>query len=80
MMGVAERGIGAMGLALISEVLGLIDKGCAVRLAAPLPDAILNATSYDAAAAVDATEPARALARQLASDAAKKVFASTGIH
>ena len=28
----------------------MIDKGCAVKLAAPLPDEIQNVTSYDAAA------------------------------
>jgi molybdate transport system substrate-binding protein len=78
---VAERGPGAVGLAQISEVMVMIDKGCAVRLAAPLPDEIQNVTSYDAAATSASTAPdaARALARSLASDAAKKVFAATGI-
>jgi len=76
---VAEKGPGAVGLAQISEVMVMIDKGCAVKLAAPLPDEIQNVTSYDAAAFSAAPEPARVLARSLASDAAKKVFAATGI-
>jgi len=78
---VAERGPGAVGLAQISEVMVMVDKGCAVKLAAPLPDEIQNMTSYEAAAtsASKAPDAARALARQLTSDAAKKVFAATGI-
>jgi hypothetical protein len=58
----------------------MIDKGCAVQLAAPLPDAIQNVTSYDAAATAEAPDAARALARSLASDAAKKIFVATGIN
>ena len=78
---VAEKGPGALGLAQISEVMVMIDKGCAVKLAAPLPDEIQNVTSYDAAATASSAAPdaARSLARQLTSDAAKKVFAATGI-
>ena len=45
-----RKGRGAIGLAQISEVMVMIDKGCAVKLAAPLPDEIQNVTSYDAAA------------------------------
>lgn len=72
---------GAVGLAQISELMVLIDKGCAVKLAAPLPDEIQNLTSYDAAATAASTaqDAARMLARNLASDAAKTVFAATGI-
>ncbi|HJQ61609.1 MAG TPA: substrate-binding domain-containing protein [Burkholderiales bacterium] len=72
---------GAVGLAQISEVMVLIDKGCAVKLAAPLPDEIQNVTSYDAAAtaASAAQDAARALARALTSSEAKQVFAATGI-
>lgn len=79
---VAERGPGAVGLAQISEVMVMVDKGCAVKLAAPLPDEIQNMTSYDAAAtnASKAPDAARALARDLTSEAAKKVFAATGIN
>jgi len=57
----------------------MIDKGCAVKLVAPLPDEIQNMTSYDAAASSVAPAAARDLARRLTSDAAKKVFAATGI-
>jgi len=70
---------GALGLAQISEVMVLMDRGCPVKLAATLPDEIQNFTSYDAAAMTGAPEAARELARQLASAAAKKVFAATGI-
>jgi len=78
---VAEHPSAAVGLAQISEVMVMIDKGCAVKLAAPLPDAIQNVTSYDAAATAASQSPdaARALARELTSDAAKKIFAATGI-
>ena len=72
---------GAVGLAQISEVMVLIDKGCAVKLAAPLPDDIQNVTRYDAAAMKHsgAQDAARALARALISNEAKQIFAATGI-
>ncbi|HEX6004317.1 MAG TPA: substrate-binding domain-containing protein [Burkholderiales bacterium] len=72
---------GAVGLAQISEVLVLIDKGCAVKLAAPLPDEIQNVTRYDAAAMAASAdgEAARALAAALTSAQAREVFAATGI-
>jgi molybdate transport system substrate-binding protein len=76
---VAAHPPAAIGLAQISEVMVMIDKGCAVRLAAPLPDEIQNVTSYDAAAFNAAPEAARRLAARLSSDAAKKIFAATGI-
>ena len=78
---VAGHAPGAVGLAQISEVMVLIDKGCAVKLAAPLPEAIQNVTSYDAAATVssEAQDAARALARALTSPEAKQIFAATGI-
>ena len=78
---VASRPPGAIGLAQISEVMVMIDKGCAIRLAAPLPDEIQNMTSYDAAAATasKAQDVARELAASLTSDAARKIFAATGI-
>jgi len=76
---VAAHPTAAVGLAQISELMVMIDKGCAVQLAAPLPDAIQNVTSYDAAATATAPEAARALARSLASDEAKQIFAKTGI-
>lgn len=78
---VAAHGAGAVGLAQISEVMVMIEKGCAVKLVAPLPDAIQNITTYDAAAATvtGAPEAAAALTRALTSDAARKLFAATGI-
>lgn len=78
---VAAHPPAAVGLAQISEVMVLIDKGCAVKLAAPLPDEIQNVTSYDAAATAASTsqDAARKLAESLTSDAAKKIFAATGI-
>jgi molybdate transport system substrate-binding protein len=78
---VAAHPPAAVGLAQISEVMVLIDKGCPVKLAAPLPDEIQNVTAYDAAATASSGAPdqARALARALTSPEAKKVFAVTGI-
>jgi len=76
---VAEKGPGAVGLAQISEVMVMIDKGCQVKLAAPLPDEVQNVTSYEAAARAGAPDAARKLAASLASDAAKKIFAASGI-
>ncbi|MBM3359509.1 MAG: ABC transporter substrate-binding protein [Betaproteobacteria bacterium] len=79
---VAARPSAAVGLAQISEVLVMIDKGCAVKLAGPLPDAIQNITSYDAAAGATSAAPeiARSFARNLTSDAAKQIFAATAIN
>lgn len=76
---VADHPTAAVGLAQISEVMVMVEKGCAVQLAAPLPDAIQNVTSYDAAATTGAPEAARTLAKSLVSDPAKKLFAATGI-
>jgi len=72
---------GAMGMGQISEIMAMINKGCAAKLAAPLPDAIQNVSTYYAAAAASSAMPdaAAALARTLTSDAAKKIFAATGI-
>ena len=69
----------AVGLAQISELMVMIDKGCAVRLAAPLPDEIQNMTSYDAAAMAGAHPAAARLAQRLASSQAKTIFSETGI-
>jgi molybdate transport system substrate-binding protein len=78
---VESRGPGAIGLAQISEVMVMIDKGCRVKLAAPLPGEIQNETSYEAAATAASASPevAKNLAASFASDAAKKIFAATGI-
>jgi len=79
---VAAHPPAALGLAQISEVMVMVDKGCAVKLAAPLPEAIQNVTSYDAAAARSSRAPdaARKLAENLSSEAARKIFAATGIN
>ena len=77
---VAAQPPGAVGLAQISEIMVLVNKGCAVKLAAPLPAEIQNETSYDAAATRGAPDAARNLVRQLTSGAARKVFAATGIN
>jgi molybdate transport system substrate-binding protein len=78
---VAERGPGAIGMGQISEIMVMIDKGVDVKLVAPMPDAIQNVSTYYAAAATTSASPdtAAALARALTSDAAKAVFAATGI-
>lgn len=76
---VAAHPPAAVGLAQISEIMVMIDKGCRVTLAAPLPPEVQNETSYDAAAASGASQAAMELARHLASAEAKKVFAETGI-
>lgn len=78
---VAAHPPAAVGLGQISEVMVLIDKGCKVKLAAPMPDEIQNVTSYDTAAMAASTAPeaAAALARSFAGPEAKKIFAATGI-
>ena len=76
---VADHPSQAVGLAQISELMVMMDKGCKVKLAAPLPDEIQNMTSYDAAAMVGAPAAATELAKRLASPEAKKIFAETGI-
>jgi molybdate transport system substrate-binding protein len=69
------------GSAVMKTVMVMIDKGCRVKLAAPLPGEIQNETSYEAAATAASKSPdtAKKLAASLASDAAKKIFAATGI-
>ena len=76
---VADHPAQAVGLAQISELMVMMDKGCKVKLAAPLPDEIQNMTSYDAAAMVGAPTAAVELAKRLAAADAKKIFAETGI-
>lgn len=77
---VAENPPGAIGLAQISEIRVLIEKGLPVRLAGPLPAAIQNVTSYEAAAiAPDHHASAVALAAFFATSDARRVFAATGI-
>jgi molybdate transport system substrate-binding protein len=71
----------AIGVGQLAEISELADKGVAIALVAPLPDAIQNVTAYDAAvtAASSEQEAARALARFLGAPEAKAVFAATGI-
>lgn len=78
---VAEMGPGAIGMGQISEIQVMISKGCSVKLVAPLPDAIQNISTYYTAAMVASTAPgpAAALAQALTDEAAKTVFAATGI-
>ncbi len=76
---VADHPAQAVGLAQISELMVMMDKGCKVKLAAPLPDEVQNMTSYDAAAMSGAPAAAAVLAKRLASAEAKKIFAETGI-
>lgn len=76
---VADHPVQAVGLAQISELMVMMDKGCTVKLAAPLPDEIQNMTSYDAAAMTGAPAAAVALAQRLSSAEAKKIFVETGI-
>jgi molybdate transport system substrate-binding protein len=76
---VADHPAQAVGLAQISELMVMMDKGCRVKLAAPLPDEIQNMTSYDAAAMAGAPAAATALAQRLTSEEAKRIFAETGI-
>lgn len=71
----------AIGVGQLAEISELVDKGLAIALVAPLPDAIQNVTAYHAGvtAASGEQEAARALARYLAAPGAKAVFAATGI-
>jgi len=78
---VASSPARAIGVGQLAEISELADKGLAIALVAPLPDAIQNVTAYSAAvtAASREQEAARALARFLAAPEAKAVFAATGI-
>ncbi len=78
---VAAHPPAAVGLAQISEVMVLIAKGCAVRLAGPLPDEIQSSTTYFAAVTAQGSqrESAAALIRHLTTPAARTAFAATGI-
>ena len=78
---VAEHGPDSIGLAQISEIRVLVDKGMPVRLAGALPDDVQNVTSYEAAAVAGGNNEAlaRKLAAFMATADAKAVFAATGI-
>lgn len=71
----------AVGAGQLAEISELADKGVAIVLAAPLPDAIQSETSYEAAvvSASGAQEAAAEFVRALAADAGRKLLASTGI-
>ncbi len=71
----------AIGVGQLAEISELVEKGLAIALVAPLPDAIQNVTAYNAAVTAASGEPtaARELARFLAAPEAKPVFAATGI-
>jgi len=73
---------GAVGLAQISEIRVMIAKATLpIRFVGPLPDAVQNETSYEAAAVAgrDEESAAKALASYMATPDAHVVFAATGI-
>ena len=78
---VAAHAPAAIGLAQISEIRVVLAKGLPIRFAGPLPDAVQNVTSYEAAAASGSAgvKSARELAAYMATPQAKAVFAATGI-
>ncbi len=78
---VAGSSARAIGVGQLAEISELVDKGLAIALVAPLPDAIQNVTAYNAGvtSASGEQEAARALARFLAAPEAKAIFAATGI-
>jgi len=78
---VAASAARAIGVGQLAEISELVDKGLAIALVAPLPDAIQNVTAYDAAVAgaSGAKDAAAALAGFLTGSEAKAVFAATGI-
>jgi ABC-type molybdate transport system substrate-binding protein len=78
---VAGSAAHAIGVGQLAEISELVEKGLAIALVAPFPDAIQNVTAYDAAAAdaSGAKDVAAALAAFLTGPEAKAVFAATGI-
>ena len=71
----------AVGFGQLSEIRVQMDKGVAVQLAGPLPDAIQNATSYEAVVATSSRDAqlAAGLVAALSSQDARARFALTGI-
>ncbi len=69
---------GAIGFGQLSEIRVQLDKGVAIAFAGPLPDEVQNTTPYDAAATSDAPH-AGAFVTALTSEAARTLFAATGI-
>jgi len=78
---VAASAARAIGVGQLAEISELVEKGLAIALVAPFPDAIQNVTAYDAAVAgaSSAKDAAAAFAAFLTGSEAKAVFAATGI-
>jgi len=78
---VAGSTVRAIGVGQLAEISELAEKGLAIALVAPLPDAIQSMTAYHAAVTAASLEQAAArdLTRFLAAPEAKPVFAATGI-
>lgn len=81
MEAVAAHSGNAIGFGQLSEIRVQIDKGVAVQLAGPLPDAIQNATPYEAVVATSSRDAqlAAGLVAALSSQDARARFALTGI-
>jgi len=78
---VAASPANALGVGQLAEISELVEKGIAVVLAAPLPDAIQSETAYEAAVATasGAQDVAADFLRALTSDEGRKMLAATGI-
>lgn len=78
---VAASAQNLLGAGQLPEIRELVDKGVAIALAGPLPDALQSITAYDAAVtgASANTAAAAGFTRFLATPAARAVMASTGI-
>lgn len=70
-----------LGAGQLPEIRELIDKGMAIELAGPLPDALQSITAYEAAATAAGGNAAAAAAfiAYLAGDDARALMAATGI-
>ena len=78
---VAASAARAVGVGQLAEISELVEKGLAIALVGPFPDAIQNVTAYDVAVAgaSGAKDAAAAFAEFLTGSEAKLVFAATGI-
>jgi molybdate transport system substrate-binding protein len=78
---VAASSAHAFGVGQLAEISELVEKGIAVVLAAPLPDAIQSETAYEAAVATasGAQDVAADFLRALTSNEGRKMLAATGI-
>lgn len=70
-----------LGAGQLPEIRELIDKGVAIELAGPLPDALQSVTAYDAAVTAASANAAAAaeFTAWLATPAARAAMAATGI-